>query len=97
MLVKDPSKRITAKQALAHNWFTLEHTGNSRWNVCEKVKRHQGERIFNVSRIKPQFSYANTYTFKYTKPLLTVNPLTGFHFGKDKRTSVSPFKLTNRE
>jgi serine/threonine protein kinase len=92
MLIKDPSKRITAKQALAHNWFTLEHTSNSRWSVYENVRRYQGESIFNVSRIKPQFSYASTCTLKCDKPLFIMNPLAGFNFGRNKKTSVSSSK-----
>lgn len=60
MLARSPSKRITAKQALTHSWFTLEHTEERGSSVRENVVRHQGGGIFDVGRIKPEFSALRT-------------------------------------
>jgi serine/threonine protein kinase len=68
MLERDPLKRIAAKQALIHNWFALEHIGNSQTSVCKNVIRHNGETIFNVVRIKPEFNYSTINLF-LPKPL----------------------------
>jgi serine/threonine protein kinase len=57
MLAKDPAERVTAKKALAHNWFTLEHTSNATLSdACENMKKYRDENRFNVQKIKPEFS-----------------------------------------
>lgn len=81
---KDPGQRITAKQALGHSWFTLEHTNNSKTSVHENITKHKGEGIFNVERIKPQFGFNKRAENAST-------PYSGFYFGQGKKTFV---KLT---
>ncbi len=60
MVAKNPDDRITASQALAHPWFSLEHTStcilsNAQENM-RKYHNKQNENRFNVGKIKPEFS-----------------------------------------
>ena len=60
MVAKNPQDRVTARQALEHRWFTLEHTStcilsNAQDNM-RKYHNKQNENRFNVGKIKPEFS-----------------------------------------
>lgn len=57
LLEKDPCSRISAKEALAHPWFTLEFAGPNSLSLAEdKVKKYCGRGYFDVEGIKPDFS-----------------------------------------
>lgn len=57
MLERDPHLRISAKDALAHPWFTLEHTSAAQLSLPqENVSKYCGDAHFNVESIKPDFS-----------------------------------------
>ena len=57
MLDPNPATRITAKEALSHAWFTLEHISNSMLTIAqENMKKYCSEKVFNVEKIKPNFS-----------------------------------------
>jgi serine/threonine protein kinase len=73
MVARDPKNRCTAKEALEHPWFSLEHTRNKNLsNAQMNMKKYQAEGRFNVSKIKPEFS------------MVTCTPLLNSRFnGKD--------------
>ena len=60
MVAKNPEERVTAKQALKHAWFALDHTNTYMLsNAQENMKKYhnkQNENRFNVGKIKPEFS-----------------------------------------
>jgi len=65
MLSKDPIDRPTAKKALSHNWFTMEHISNYMLSdAFENISKHQNENRFNVEKIKPEFSMITCSPFE---------------------------------
>lgn len=59
MLEKDPQVRISAKEALAHPWFTLEYIETKELAAPHyNIKKYCRESKFNVERIKPNFHHA---------------------------------------
>jgi len=57
MVAKDPQNRCTAKEALQHEWFSLECIEQiSLYSAQENMKRHQNEDRFNVRKIMAKLS-----------------------------------------
>jgi calcium/calmodulin-dependent protein kinase-4 len=49
LLVKDPSKRLTAEQILSHTWIVGEHTPRKELpNVTQQMKEFNTRRRFKV-------------------------------------------------
>ena len=83
MLAKDPAERISAQEALAHTWFTLEHTSTSYlFTALENMKKHRNENRFNVELIKPEFS------------MITCCPLIGNKLATSRESSSLLMTLT---
>jgi serine/threonine protein kinase len=54
---KNPLLRISAKDALAHPWFTLEHNSSNQLSLPqENISKYCGVKYFNMENIKPDFS-----------------------------------------
>ncbi len=72
MVAKSPEERISAKEALAHPWFTSEDINTSMLSSAyENMKKYSSdENRFNVGRIKPEFSMVTC------SPLLSRRPAT---------------------
>lgn len=57
MVVKDPANRITAKDALMHPWFNIDHSGSCALsNAQENMKKYNDKNRFNMEKMKPEFS-----------------------------------------
>ena len=60
LVAKDPQERVTAREALSHSWFSLEHADScllsSALENMKKYHNKQNEHRFNVEKIKPEFS-----------------------------------------
>lgn len=78
MLEIDPEKRLSAKEALNHPWFTLEHIGSNILSIAqENVRKHCSDKYFNLEKKKPEFSSAfRTPNLRYsdTGKKLNFNP-----------------------
>lgn len=57
MVNKDPSLRISVKEALEHPWFTMETIGSTSLSMPEiNIKKYFDKKCFNVESIKPDFN-----------------------------------------
>lgn len=56
MLEKNPKLRLSAKEAMNHPWFTLEHFGANKLSIAQaNINKYCNERYFNMEDIKPEF------------------------------------------
>ena len=69
MTAKNPEERISAKDALKHPWFHVEHTESAGLATAqENMKKYNDKNRFNMEKIKPEFS------------MVTCSPLLGSKF-----------------
>jgi len=65
MVEKEPLLRISAKDALAHPWFTLENNNSNQLSLPqENINKYCGVRYFNIETIKPDFSRTKNSAIK---------------------------------
>lgn len=73
MLCYDPKKRITAQQALAHEWFKLGYNPDDPTQLLRPVAKLGGkadkENLYVLTRQEIQNALANMKTFKVTQKL----------------------------
>lgn len=70
LLEKDPRKRLSAKEALNHPWFTLESIGSSPLSIAEKkMSKYCNKGYFDVESIKPEFSAVKFFPLNGTQDL----------------------------
>jgi len=86
MLDENPKTRISIKEALAHSWFTLEHTSGSILSIAqENMKKYCNENIFNLGKKKPEFS------------MVTCSPVLNPRYRPNESALLAKFSPTNRE
>jgi len=57
MVIKDPTARISAKNALQHPWLYKEnYSGGILLSAMENMKKYNDKNRFNMEKIKPEFS-----------------------------------------
>ena len=57
MTAKDPANRISAKEALLHPWFQVEHSSTTGLATAqENMKKYNDKNRFKMEKIKPEFS-----------------------------------------
>jgi len=57
MVAKNPADRISAKDALKHPWFSMEHNGAVGLSTAqENMRKYNDKNRFNMEKIKPEFS-----------------------------------------
>lgn len=56
MVAKNPEDRLTAREALAHPWFHMDHPGAVvLLTAVENMKKYNDQNRFNMEKIKPEF------------------------------------------
>jgi serine/threonine protein kinase len=88
MLQKDPSRRITAADALQHRWF-LGSEGKTQplSSAVDNMRRYHNpnnQNRFNVERIKPEFS------------MVSCTPMLASRFNSSSAAPESPFNFNFR-
>lgn len=57
MITINPNERISAKDALEHRWFQIDHSGsNPLSSAQENMEKYSHKHRFNMEKIKPEFS-----------------------------------------
>ncbi len=57
MVAKNPAERISAKDALMHPWFRMEHSSSVGLATAqENMRKYNDKNRFNMEKIKPEFS-----------------------------------------
>lgn len=75
MLLKDPLKRISAKQALDHPWFSVPHNSFiGMLSAEEKMNKYSGCDRFKMDRIKPEFNMTSYTPLFHSEITQTIIP-----------------------
>ncbi len=57
MVAKNPAERLSAKEALKHPWFHMEHSSSPGLATAqENMRKYNDKNRFKMEKIKPEFS-----------------------------------------